>query len=261
MTGQEVTVSEAEGCAVLTFGAGTNGNLLDNRTITDLTSALEMLSHEPRLRMLVLSSRGDSFCRGIDLNWMITGAEAPLEENIAGALTLTGLFKRVFDFPKPTLARIQGDAFGAGVGLIAACDIAVCANPAKLGVREVRNGIIPAALSPYFMAAVGARRARDYFLTARVLSAREAHSIGLVQYLCASEGLDSTVEEVRRAILRGSPDAAVATKELVRAVVNQPIDDELVMETAHRIATIRATPLAHAGIKAALDGSVPPWRQ
>ncbi len=255
-----VKIVESAGYVELSFGNGRGGNLLDGRTIAEMTSALDSLACEERLRVLIVSSRGNSFCEGIDLNWMSAGARAPFEENVKGALKLTGLFKRLYDFPQPVMVRVQGDAIGAGVGLIAACDIAICANSARFSVREIRNGIIPAALSPYFIEAVGVRRARDYFLTARSFDAREAHLVGLVQHLCADEELEAVVEEVRNAILEGSHEATVATRELVRTVAHRPIEEPLVAETAYRIASFRATPLARQGIASALDGTVPPWK-
>lgn len=237
------------------------GNTLDQETILALTDAFRRLPGHSSLRAIILSSQGSTFCAGIDLHWMKAGAEADAEENRRTADTLAALFKQIHDSPLPTIAKIQGDAVGAGLGLVAACDIAVAGSNANFWTREVRTGILPALMSPYVIQAVGPRRAKYHFLTARPFSAQQALDFGLIHAVCPVGELKNAVGLCLHDIMQGSPTSIAATKELVFAVADRPINDALVAETAARIAEFRAGNLARAGIACAIAGTSPPWME
>jgi methylglutaconyl-CoA hydratase len=160
---------------------------------------------------------------------------------------------------KPTIARVQGAALGGGMGLASACDIAVASSKAVFATSEVKFGIIPSAISPYVLRAIGARQAYRYFQSAERISAERAREIGLVHEAVEADELDAKVQEIVTALLQGGPLSQSAAKDLIRAVNNQPINDNLVEDTAHRIAHLRATPEAREGITAFLDKRLPTW--
>ena len=160
---------------------------------------------------------------------------------------------------KPTIARVQGAALGGGTGLTAACDIAVASTKAVFATSEVKFGIIPSAISPYVIRAIGARHAYRYFQSAERLSAQRAYEIGLLHEVVEPEALDAKVQEIVDALVQGGPKAQAAAKDLIRAVANKPINDAVVEDTAQRIAHLRATPEAKDGIAAFLDKRTPGW--
>jgi methylglutaconyl-CoA hydratase len=235
------------------------GNTLDGGVIAALTDAFRRLGRHPTARTVILSSEGATFCAGIDLAWMRAGAEDDAEGNLRGAGRLGALFKAIHDCPIPTIALIQGDAVGAGLGMVAACDIAIAADTARFWTREVRTGILPALMSPYVIQAIGPRRAKFHFLTAQPFSAPCALEYGLLHDVCPAGDIRERAGLHARDILLGSPSSMAATKDLVAAVAERPIDDALVAETVSRIALFRASPMARTGIACAIDGVTPPW--
>jgi methylglutaconyl-CoA hydratase len=237
------------------------GNMLDQETILALTDAFDGLAGHSSLRAIILSSEGGTFCAGVDLPWMKAGAEADDGENRRTANMLAALFKRIHDSPFPTIAKIQGDAAGAGLGLVAACDIAIAGDGANFWTREVRTGILPALMSPYVIQAIGPRRAKYHFLTARPFSAPQALEFGLIHAVCPGGELSDAVALCLDDIMRGSPASIAATRKLVFSVAGRPIDDALVGETAACIAEFRAGNLARAGLACAIDGATPPWME
>ncbi len=160
---------------------------------------------------------------------------------------------------KPTIARVQGAALGGGTGLTAACDIAIASTKAFFATSEVKFGIIPSAISPYVVRAIGARQAYRYFQSAERIDALRARELGLVHEAVEPEALDAKVAEIVAALIQGGPLAQAAAKDLIRAVDNKPINDNVVEDTAHRIAHLRATPEAKDGIAAFLDKRSPAW--
>jgi methylglutaconyl-CoA hydratase len=209
--------------------------------------------------VVVLGGRGKSFSAGADLNWMKRAASYTVEENLRDARALAQMLKTINRLSKPTLARVQGAALGGGTGLTTACDIAIASTQASFATTEVKFGIIPAAISPYVIAAIGARMASRYFLTAERFDAAQAHRIGMVHEVCAPEALDDRVNEMVEALLAGGPMAQNAAKDLIRAVVDRAVDDTVIEDTARRIAHLRATPEARDGIGAFLEKRKPNW--
>ena len=234
-------------------------NAFDETLIAELTAACIALEDDADVRVIVLAGRGKSFSAGADLNWMRRAANNGIDENLNDARALAGMLRTLAEMKKPTIARVQGAALGGGMGLASACDIAVASTKAVFATSEVKFGIIPSAISPYVLRAIGARQATRYFQTAERIDAARAREIGLVHEVTELEALDAKVTEIVAALLAGGPNAQAAAKDLIRAVANQPINHTLVEDTAHRIAHLRATPEAREGIGAFLDKRQPGW--
>ncbi len=234
-------------------------NAFDELLIAELTAACIALDEDKDVRVVVLAGRGKSFSAGADLNWMKRAANNGLDDNLNDARALARMLRTLAEMKKPTIARVQGAALGGGMGLAAACDIAVASTKAVFATSEVKFGIIPSAISPYVLRAIGARQATRYFQSAERISAERAREIGLVHECVDVEQLDAKVGEIADSLLKGGPLAQAAAKDLIRAVAGQPVNETLVEETAHRIAHLRATPEAREGIAAFLDKRSPAW--
>jgi len=234
-------------------------NAFDEILIAELTAACIALDEDDDIRVVILAGRGKSFSAGADLNWMKRAAHNGLDDNLNDARTLARMLRTLAEMQKPTIARIQGAALGGGMGLAAACDIAVASSNAVFATSEVKFGIIPSAISPYVLRAIGARQASRYFQSAERIDAARAREIGLVHEVVEPEQLDTKVQEIVDALLQGGPLAQSAAKDLIRAVNHQLINDVLLEDTAHRIAHLRATPEAREGIAAFLDKRQPNW--
>ncbi len=235
-------------------------NAFDETLIAELTATLLALDADPAVRVIVLAGEGKSFSAGADLTWMQRQGAASVDENLADARRLAELFRTLSTLAKPTIARVHGAALGGGMGLAAACDICVASDRAVFATSEVKFGIIPSAISPYVIRAIGERQAYRYFQTAERISAARAREIGLAHEVTDSEGgLDPQVEAIVEALLAGGPNAQAAATDLIRAVANKPVTDDVVDDTARRIATLRATPEAREGLSAFLDKRPPAW--
>ncbi|UCV11739.1 enoyl-CoA hydratase/isomerase family protein [Dechloromonas denitrificans] len=234
-------------------------NAFDETLITELTAACIALDEDTDVRVVVLAGRGKSFSAGADLNWMKRAANNGVDDNLNDARALARMLRVLAEMKKPTIARIQGAALGGGTGLTAACDIAIASTKAFFATSEVKFGIIPSAISPYVVRAIGARQAYRYFQSAERIDASRARELGLVHETVEPEALDAKVAEIVAALIQGGPLAQAAAKDLIRAVDNKPINDNVVEDTAHRIAHLRATPEARDGIAAFLDKRSPAW--
>ncbi|MGE5865374.1 MAG: enoyl-CoA hydratase-related protein [Rhizobacter sp.] len=234
-------------------------NAFDEALIAALTEAFVTLDRDPAVRVIVLAGEGRSFSAGADLNWMRRQGEAPAEANLADARKLATLFRTVATCATPTLARVHGAALGGGMGLAAACDICIASTQAVFATTEVRLGIIPSAIGPYVVRAIGERQAHRYFQTAERISGARALTLGLAHEVVEPEALDAKVQEVVDALLAGGPAAQAAATELIRAVAHRPVDDAVLEDTARRIAMLRATPEAKEGLGAFLDKRPPAW--
>jgi methylglutaconyl-CoA hydratase len=245
--------------ATLTLNRPLIHNAIDDTLIMELTNALRDLETKQQVRAVVLTSSGSSFCAGADLHWMRRMAGFSAEENLRDAEALAGLLRRLSALGKPTLAVVQGPAYGGGVGLVAACDIAVASDNAVFSLSEVRLGLIPATISPYVIGAIGVRAARRYFLTGERFTAAEAHRLGLVHEVVPPDQLQRAAERMLAALLEGGPRAQAEAKRLVADVANKPLEPALLDETAKRIATVRASPEGREGITAFLEKRKPNW--
>jgi len=251
---------DARGTATLTLNRPALHNAFDDRLIADLIQELHELRADAQVRIVVLAAAGKSFSAGADLNWMRRMAEYSWEQNMADAMVLAELMHTLNTLPKPTIAKVQGPAYGGGVGLVACCDIAVAVETAVFSLSEVKLGLIPAVISPYVIDAIGARQARRYFLTGEPFDAQEARRIGLVHEVVAPEALDDTVAKLLAAMAGNGPAAMSAAKELIHRVSRGPVDTTLIEETARRIANIRTSPEGREGSSAFLNKRKPNWR-
>jgi methylglutaconyl-CoA hydratase len=256
---ETLEIERAGGIATVWMNRPDVHNAFNAQLIADLTAACRALEADDAVRVVVLAGRGKSFSAGADLNWMKAAAQASVEENLDDARRLAGMLRALAELAKPTIARVHGAALGGGMGLASACDICVAADRAVFATSEVKFGIIPSAISPYVIRAIGERQAGRYFQTAERITAARAAEIGLVHELVAAEQLDAKVHEIVAALLEGGPKAQGAAKELIRAVANRPIDDDVVEDTARRISSLRATPEAREGLDAFLSKRTAAW--
>jgi methylglutaconyl-CoA hydratase len=254
------TEVSADGRATITLSRPERHNAFDDAVIAELTEAFEHASAAPEVRWVVLESTGASFSAGADLEWMRRMADYSADDNQRDAYTLARLLQVIDGCPKPVIAVVQGAAYGGGVGLVAACDIAVSADNATFCLSEVRLGLIPAAISPYVVAAMGARACRRYFLSAERFPAAEAHRLGLVHEVVEADALHQARDRILRALADGGPLAQSAAKQLIGTVAHHVPDDSLARWTANRIAEIRASPEGREGVMAFLERRQPAWK-
>jgi len=260
MTGtQTLDISLARRIATVRLARERVRNAFNETMIAELDGAFAQLGADPGIRAIVLAARGPAFCAGADLDWMRRVAQYTDDENRRDARTLAAMLRRIHDCPKPVIARVQGDAYAGGIGLVATCDVAVAAAGATFCLSETRLGLIPATIGPYVVAAIGERAARRYMLTAERFDAAEAGRIGLVHHVAAAEHLDAAVATVLEALMQTSADAVAEAKRLVRDVAGRPIDDALVADTVERIARMRASVDGREGIASFLDKRKPRW--
>lgn len=234
-------------------------NAFNDDVIAELRAAFEAVGVHHDVRAVVLAAEGPAFCAGADLNWMRRMADYTREENIADAGQLAAMLKAIYECPKPTIAAVQGDVFAGGMGLVAACDMAVSVRTATYCLSEVKLGLIPATISPYVIRAMGARAAHRYFLTAERFSAQEAHRIGFVHELVDADALEAKVNELAQALVSASPAAVRACKKLVQDVAQREIDAALIASTVEGIADIRASDEGREGVASFLQKRKPSW--
>ncbi len=259
-TGDVLTEVGADGIATVTMNRGALHNAFNEGVIAALTDAFRSVGSDPRVRVVLLRGVGKSFSAGADLGWMKRLSGYDHAENVADAMALATMMRTLDECPKPTVAVVQGAAFGGGVGLVSACDIAIGVETATFGLTEVRLGIIPAVISPYVVAAIGERACRRYFLTGERFSAAEALRIGLLHAVVPADGLEAAVERTVAELLASGPAAQAAAKELIRAVARRPLDEAVMRDTAERIARQRAGAEGKEGVGAFLEKRDPAWR-
>jgi methylglutaconyl-CoA hydratase len=236
-------------------------NAFDAGLIADMTAALEAVGAEPGVRVLVLEADGASFSAGADLNWMRGMAAASEDDNRRDSLALARLMRTLDELPKPTIARVQGAAFGGGVGLVACCDIAIGVPEARFGLTESRLGLLPAVISPYVIAAIGARHARRYFATAELFDAADAHRLGLLHRVVPPAELDAAVQQQVDLLLKAGPIASASAKQLVQEVGAHSDGARHDADNAALIARLRVSPEGQEGLAAFLDKRKPAWQE
>jgi methylglutaconyl-CoA hydratase len=234
-------------------------NAFNETMIAEITAAFRALDADADVRAIILAGQGKAFCAGADLNWMKKMAGYTFEQNYDDALGLANMLHTIHTVKKPTLARVHGPAFAGGMGLVAACDIAVAGQSAEFCLSEVKLGLVPATISPYVIAAMGGRAAYRYMLTAEPFEAAEAYRIGFVQEIAQDDELDAVINQILGHLVLGSPAAHTTTKDLIRSVRGQPLGPDLIKDTATRIAAARASDEGKEGIRSFLEKRKPAW--
>jgi methylglutaconyl-CoA hydratase len=252
--------SSPRGVTTLTLDRPDKHNALDGAAWDELHEALRTIGKDAATRVVVLTGAGVTFCAGADIAHMRSMMNASEAQNLGDAMVLAGCLRTLSELPQPVIARVNGNAFGGGVGLVACADIAIATSTAKFALTEVRLGIVPAAISPYVIAAVGERHARRLFLTAASLDAREALSLGLVHAAVDAGELNAAVEQHVDLLLRGGPIAVRAAKQLVRdAVTSDPA--HFPAHAARVLARLRVSPEGREGLSAFLERRKPDWQK
>jgi methylglutaconyl-CoA hydratase len=253
----EVTIAGT--LATVTLNRPDVRNAFNEKTINELALAFDELGRNELVRAIVLAANGAAFCAGGDLNWMKAMAGYTHAENNADAMLLAQMLRTIYLCPKPVVAKVHGDCYAGGMGLVAACDVVVTADVANFCLSEVKLGLIPATISPYVIKAMGEQASRRYFLTAERFSAAEAYRIGFAHEVVPADAIDAKVAEIVKALLGNSPNAVKEAKALVRDVAGQPVTDALLADTALRIAHIRASEQGREGVASFLEKRKPAW--
>lgn len=257
---QSIITEVDRSVGILTLNKAERHNALDEQLIAEMTRALLDLEADPLVRIMVISSSGRSFCSGSDLDWIRRNANFTGPESLDDATAFARLLSVLNGLSKPTIARVQGSAFGGGIGIIAACDIAVATYDAQFAITEGRLGLLPAQVCPYLLAAVGERYCRRYMLSAERFSAAEAYRIGLVHEIVpGEEELDDAIGEIVENLLKNGPAAQAETKALIQIISGQPIDDSTVDETIARFVRVRQSAEGMEGLAAFLERRQPNW--
>jgi len=256
---QTLTIAIADKVATVTLNRPDLRNAFNETAIAELALAFDELGRNELVRAIVLAANGPAFCAGADLNWMKKMAGYSHEENQLDAARLADMLRTIYLCPKPTVAKVQGDCYAGGMGLVAACDIVVAAEGVNFCLSEVKLGLIPATISPYVIKAMGEQAARRYFLTAERFDAAAAARMGFAHEVVAPDALDTTVAGLVKALVSNSPNAVMEAKKLVREVVDLPVTDALLADTAARIAAIRASSEGREGVASFLEKRKPSW--
>lgn len=251
--------TDTRGVGYLTLNRPERHNALNAALIADLARAAAMLAADDAVRVVVLTGMGASFCAGGDLGWFRDTLALERAGRVAQSAELGHMLAALAHLPKPLIGRIQGPAYGGGVGMIAVCDIAIGADAARFGLTEVRLGLIPANISPHVIARIGAARARATILSGALFDATEAERIGLLDRTVPLADLDAAVEAVVAAHLEAAPGAVAATKALIRDVVATLPQNHVTM-TSERLADAWESAEGRIGIDAFLARKTPPWR-
>ena len=256
---ETLTVAIKDMVATVTLNRPDVRNAFNEFTIAELSLAFSELGRNDGVRAIVLAANGPAFCAGADLNWMKKMALYSHAENAEDAEKLADMLRTIYLCPKPVVAKVQGDCYAGGMGLVAACDIAVASNGASFCLSEVKLGLIPATISPYVIKSMGENAARRYFLTAEKFTAQEAHRIGFVHDIVGADALDAHVDSIVKSLVTSSPNAVREAKVLVREVSGKSVDSALVVDTAERIANIRSSDEGREGVASFLEKRKPSW--
>jgi len=251
---------DERGVATLTLDRPRRRNALDRELVTEIAATLRRFDADSGVRVVTLRGSGGNFCAGADIAWMRALAEAPPAERLEDSSALAEMFHALHSLTKPTVALVEGAAFGGAVGLVACCDVAIAESSAKFSASEVRLGLLPAVVGPYVVRAIGARAARAFILTAEAICAEEALRIGLVQRVASDGALEAARDRVVEALLLGAPCAQTDAKALVELCSRRVLDADLRQETAQLLAARLASAEGAEGLNAFLERRAPAWR-
>lgn len=250
--------TDARGVATLWLDRGEKHNAMSGTMIEELAEAARALDADETVRVVILAAKGKSFCAGGDLRWMQDQMAASAEERRAGARKLAMALYALNTLSKPLIARVQGNAFGGGIGMMSVADVAIGAEGAKFGLTEVRLGLIPATISPYVLARMGETNARKVFMSARIFGAQEAEKLDLLARVVPEEALDEAVEAEVVPYLSAAPGAVAESKRLARSL-GPAITPEIVDETIERLVQTWEGDEAREGIAAFFEKRKAPW--
>lgn len=256
---QTLSLTIQHAVATVTLNRPDVRNAFNETTIAEITQVFQALDADAAVRAIVLAANGPAFCAGADLNWMKKMADYTHAENLADAGQLAAMLAAIYRCSKPVVAKVQGDCYAGGMGLVAACDIAVSVDSANYCLSEVKLGLIPATISPYVIKAMGESAARRYFITAERFSATEAQRIGFVHEVVSADMLDSKVAEIVKALVSNSPHAVRQAKRLIQDVASRELTPELIATTVEGIAQIRASDEGREGVRSFLEKRKPEW--
>ncbi|MFZ6658479.1 enoyl-CoA hydratase/isomerase family protein [Undibacterium sp. TJN19] len=259
MAMETLDIQIANRLATVTLNRPDVRNAFNETTIAEITQVFRELDGNDSIRAIVLAANGSAFCAGADLNWMKKMADYTHEENLADAGQLAEMLRTIYCCSKPVVAKVQGDCYAGGMGLVAACDIAVSVDTANFCLSEVKLGLIPATISPYVIKAMGESAARRYFITAERFNAVEAHRTGFVHEVVTADMLDAKVAEIIKALVSNSPNAVKQAKRLVQDVASRELTPALIAATVEGIAVIRASDEGREGVRSFLEKRKPDW--
>ena len=254
-----LTDTDERGVATITLARPEKRNAFDDNTISQLTSAVTQIADNNHIRVVILASEGKVFSAGADLDWMKRTATYRYEENLADARRLAQMLDALNNLNKPTIARVQGAAYGGAVGLISCCDMAIASCEARFSLSEVRIGLVPATIGPYVVSAIGERAARRYFLTAEQFDAETARKLGLVSHVTTETQLNESVQRVVAQLLANSPAAINTAKKMLMALPTLPDNDVAIEYTSKLIADVRTSVEGQEGVSAFLEKRKPTW--
>jgi methylglutaconyl-CoA hydratase len=254
-----ILVARQNNIGTITLNRPDKRNAMNERMIQEILHTLVQMRDDNDVRVVILRGEGEHFCAGADIHWMQQIAAKPHGKNEIDALMLSDLMYQLYAFPKPTIVLANGATMGGGLGLLAACDIAIGAENASFGFSEVKIGITPSIISPYIIAAIGERMAHYYFLTGERFNALEAKRIGLLHHVVDDDALFRKGQSIAETLLQNSPHALTSVKQLIRYVVKDHISPGLAQKTAEHLANIRVTKEAQEGLQAFMEKRSPRW--
>lgn len=249
---------DARGIATLALNRPEKHNTLSGRMIEELTAAAENLGDDPKVRVVILRAEGDSFCAGGDLDWMKAQIAGDSDQRRAGATALAMMLRALDRLPKPLIGRVQGAAYGGGMGMMSVCDLTIGVPGAKFGLTETKLGLIPATISPYVIARIGVTAARRHMFASRLFGAEEAHRIGLLSAIAEPEDLDDAIAAEVEPFLSCAPGAVADAKALIREVVSAP-DQALIDKTVGLLVKRWESDESAEGIAAFFERRKPRW--
>lgn len=252
---------DSRGVLTVTMNRPNTHNAFDEQQIARLTHALEEASSNHEVKLIVLGSTGKHFSAGADINYMQRMGGNSTVENLADASALAGLMKTLYNIPKPTVAKVQGAAYGGAVGLVCCCDIAIGTTSTVLSLSEVKIGLVPATIGPYVIRAIGPRIARRLFISGERINSVDAQNIGMLHTVVEDKLLDDAVHDIVVQLLENSPNAMAVAKQMVFSLSPDSISDDMIELSVKTIANIRESLEAKEGLAAFLEKRKPAWQQ
>jgi methylglutaconyl-CoA hydratase len=249
---------DKRGVATLTLNRPDKHHAFNAEMIAEMTEAAELLKSDEAVRVVVLAAEGPSFCAGGDLMWMKAQYDADRAGKITEATHLAMMLKAFHDLPKPVIARVQGQAFGGGLGLMAVADQVIAVDDTRFALTETKLGLIPATIGPFVIAKIGGAKARSVFITGSMMTAEQACHLGLVSHVVSRDGLDDALAREVNTALKAAPGAMARAKAMLRQITSPNLDAEIALAIDH-LADCWESEETQEGIAAFFDKTPPPW--